>query len=429
MLLWYVLNMLKQTGRKIQNFAGSILPPDAGGAEKFFILLNSAITILMGIYLFVNPLPLSAVAEFCYYLSLAALIILVLYKRTDFTLRSPLTLSFVLFFIWAAIGLFFTLDFNNTLHDLRGHLLEYLIIFYLLVNYFNSQKRLEIISWIVIASATVFSIGAIIQYYFIEGFPFSDRLGVQAFQAMHTDYIGFVTVFAITLALNNLTANKKAPLRMFSFLCFLILCTATLLTQSRGAIIGLFTSLVFLCFNNKKFLILVVLFFLLVLLAPDLKERFNYQDLVHNERSQINRLTLEVIKEHPLTGIGFGMQIYGNKNLVDLEKLNRKLPAEYQQKKIIISPHNTLLDIAVRTGIIGAILFLNILLTTLLMLWKILRSKYNEYFRSWAICLLACLVSFLVPALFADTTFGPQVIVFYTILAMITILWRINQKE
>jgi O-antigen ligase len=163
--------------------------------------------------------------------------------------------------------------------------------------------------------------------------------------------------------------------------------------------------------------------------VPGLKERFDHKEIMHNERVKINHLTLEVIKAHPIAGIGFGMQIYGNPDLVDLEKLNSQLPAEYRQERIITSPHNTILDITVRTGIIGLVLFLNILFASLLLLWKIFKMTKNQYFKSWAICLFACFISYLIPALFADTTFGPRVIVFYTMLSMITILWNIVQNE
>jgi O-antigen ligase len=339
-----------------------------------------------------------------------------------------LTLPFILFFLWAVFGLFFTLDFKNTLHDLRGHFLEYVIVFYLLVNYFNSQKKLEIISWIVIASATIFSIGAVIQYYFIEGFPFDERLGF-TFKEMHTDYIGFITVFAITLAFNRLQNSKSITNTLLSLLCIVILSTVTLLTQSRGTLIGLFASLVILCFSNRRIIIVVIAVLILVFFLPGLKDRFDHKNIMHDERVKINRLTIEVIKAHPITGIGFGMQIYGNPDLVDLEKLNSHLPAEYRKERIVTAPHNTILDITVRTGIIGLVLFLNILLVSFLLLWKTFKITKSQYFRSWAICLFACFISYLIPALFADTTFGARVIVFYTMLAMIAILWNLAQKE
>ena len=110
-------------------------------AEKIFRILNFSIPLFMGIYLFANPLPLSAVSEFCFYLSLLILIILIAFKKTVFTLRSPLTLPFILFFLWAVFGLFFTLDFKNTLHDLRGHLLELSDCFLFISQLFQFTKE------------------------------------------------------------------------------------------------------------------------------------------------------------------------------------------------------------------------------------------------------------------------------------------------
>lgn len=409
--------------------SSNMITATGGKIEQFFAGLTFAIPLLMGIYLFFNPFPhTTAIKEFCFYLSVLVLIVLLIFKKTDFSLRSPLTLSFVLFFLWGIFGLFFTLDFNNSLHDLRAHLLNYYIIFYLLINYFNSRKKLEILSWIVISSATFFSIGAIIYFYFILGNPFSVRLGV-TFLEIHTDYIGFVTIFAISLALNKLYKSKTMAYKLLVLTCFFITLIATLLSQSRGASMGLFAALVILCFSNKKNIVFVIIMISLMFFTP-VKERLDHKEFFRDTRTKINRLGIMIIKEYPIAGIGFGMQIYGNKNLLDLEKFNSKLPPEYRQQGVIVdSPHNTIIDVTVRTGIIGLVLFLNIILTAIWMLWKILKLAKSEYFRSWIICLFACFMSFLIPAMFADTTFGQRAVVFYTILAMITILWNINEQS
>ncbi len=395
--------------------------------ETFFSVLNYAIPILMGAYILLNPLPLSAVNEICFYLSVLSLILLLVFKKTFFTLRSPLALPFLLFFLWAVLGLFFTLDFKNTLHDLRSHLLKYIIVFYLLVNYFNSPKRLEILALIAIASGTIFSIYALNVYYFIEGFPFSTRLGY-TFTVMHTDYLGFTTIFGICLSLHFLYKSKNIFYQMLLASSILIMSIATLLTQSRGSLLGFLAVLVIMCFHNKKNIIFIIITIIIIFFMP-VKERITMNTFTQDVRIKMNRLTVEVIKDYPIAGIGFGMQIYGNANLVDLRKYDSKLPVKYQGGlggMLIGSPHNTILDIAVRTGIVGLILFLYILITPLWMLWRTIKLKKGEYFKSWAICLFACFVSFMIPALFADTTFGPRVITFYTILAMITILWNIT---
>ncbi len=408
----------------------SVTHANGGKSGIFFSVLNYSIPVFMGIYLFTNPLPVASVNEFCFYLSVLALILLLVFRKTTFTLRTPLTLPFILFFLWAVFGLFFTLDFKNTLHDLRGHFLEYVIVFFLLVNYFNSPKRLKMLALIAIASATIFSIYAITVYYFIEGFPFSARLGLTFRGEMTTDYIGFITIFGICLSLHFLYKSKNIFYKILLVSCFFIMTITTLLTQSRGSLLGFLAALVILCFHNKKNIIFIIITIFIIILVPGIKERATMDGFTKDIRIKMNRLTIEAIKDHPIVGVGFGMEIYGNKNVLDLEKLNKQLPLEYQQNGVIVaSPHNTILDIAVRTGVVGLVLFLYILITSLWMLWRTLKLKKGEYFKSWAICFFACFVSYMIPALFADTTFGPRVVIFYAMLAMITILWNIVQKE
>jgi O-antigen ligase len=414
-----------------QASSSNMITVKVGKKERLFAILTFAIPLLMSIYLFFNPFPhTTAIKEFCFYLSLLALVALIIFKKSNFSLRSPLTISFFSFFLWGIFGLFFALDLTNSVHDLRAHFLKYVAIYYLLVNYFNSHKKLEILSWIVIASATIFSLGAIIDFYFIDRNPFSLRLGV-TFLEIHTDYIGFVLIFALTLTLNKLLNEKSIIIKSLMFLSSFILCLTTLLTQSKGSLIALLIAIIILSYLNKKILIFMIITTLMVIIIPGFKERINPQYIFQNERIQINVLTMEIIKAHPFTGIGFGMQIYGNQNLVDLKKVDSKLPKKYQGGVggvFIGSPHNTILDIAVRTGIVGLLLFLSIILTALWMLWQTGKSVRSEYFKSWIVCTFAAFFSFMIAALFADTTFGPQAIVFYTILAMITILWNINKQ-
>ena len=413
-------------------FSSNMIAAKEGKTEKFFAVLTYSIPLLMGVYIFFNPFPhTTAIKEFCFYISLLALITLIIFKKTNFSLRSPLTLPFALFFLWGIFGLFFALDLTNSFHDIRAHFLKYVLIYYLLVNYSNSPKKIEILSWIVIASATIFSFWSIINFYFMGGHPFSVRLGL-TFLEIPTDYIGFVLIFALTLTLNKLMHNKSILVKSILCMSSLILCLTTLLTQSRGSLIALLIAIIILSCLNKKILIFVIITILLVILIPGFKERINTQEILQNERVQMNILTMEIIKTYPITGLGFGMQIYGNKNLVNLKKFDEKLPKKYQGGvggMFIGSPHNTLLDIAVRTGIIGLILFISILLTALWMIWKTWRSAKSEYFTSWIVCAFAAFSSFMIAALFSDTTFGPQAIVFYTILAMITILWNINNEQ
>jgi hypothetical protein len=77
----------------------SIVHANKDRAEVFFSVLNFAIPVFIGTYIFLNLLPLSAVSKFCFYLSLDALIILISFKKTAFTLLLLLILPFLFFLL------------------------------------------------------------------------------------------------------------------------------------------------------------------------------------------------------------------------------------------------------------------------------------------------------------------------------------------
>ncbi len=426
---------------KLKDYFDLRLPEGAQGKDKIFFALNVLIPALMGLHLLVNPLPLNSVNEVCYYLSCAALITLLLFRKTHFSLRTPLTIGFSLFFAWAVLGLFTTLDFSNTLHDLRGYLLEYLVIFYLLVNFYNSRNRFEFLSIIVIVSAVIFSVGGMILFYCIEGNPFSTRFGESSFhfQEMYTGFMCFTTTFAAILSLRGVFHSGSITGRIAYFLCFLILSTATMLNQSRGATIGFFAALAIMLFQRKKKLLLipvtiVMIVLVTVILLPGIKDRFegdlSITALSVDPRYKIFRLAGEVIKDYPVFGIGYGGEIYRNSNLVNLEKYNERLPEKYQQKNgIVKSTHNMFLDVTIRTGLVGLGFFLLIFVTAVWMLWDIFRRRKEDFFRSWSICLFACLSSFAILALFGDALYGVQGTVLYVNLAMIGILWNLSREN
>ena len=124
---------------------------EQNSTERFFNILILSVPVLMGIFLFFNPFShTTAIKEICFYLSVFIVLILICFKKIDFSFKSPLTLPFVLFTTWAFIGLFFALYKENSIHDFYSHLLKYIAIYYIIINFFNSGKRLILLSWIMI---------------------------------------------------------------------------------------------------------------------------------------------------------------------------------------------------------------------------------------------------------------------------------------
>ncbi|MCK4468783.1 MAG: hypothetical protein KAU60_10565 [Desulfobacterales bacterium] len=184
--------------------------------EKIFKILNLSVPILMGIFIFFNPFPhTTAIKEICFYSSFFIVLILIYFKKIDFSFKSPLTLPFVLFTAWAFIGLFFALDKGNSIHDFHAHLLKYLVLYYILINSFNSRKQLVGLSWMIIVSATIFSIGEIYYFYFMLGNSFSAKL-VTGLTEIPVNWVGFITVTAAIFSLHHIITSNNLQIKIIS---------------------------------------------------------------------------------------------------------------------------------------------------------------------------------------------------------------------
>ena len=104
--------------------------------SKLFEILNQSVIVLMGIFIFFNPFPhTTAIQEISFYLSVAIVLVLVVSKKTEFSLITPLSLPFKFFVFWAFIGIFFALNKKNTINDFYAHLIKYIICYYIIVNF------------------------------------------------------------------------------------------------------------------------------------------------------------------------------------------------------------------------------------------------------------------------------------------------------
>jgi O-antigen ligase len=264
-----------------------------------------------------------------------------------------------------------------------------------------------------------------IYFYLVLGNALSTRYG---FTEMSINYTGFVTVFAILISIHQFTRETKLYRKAVLLVCLLGTFTATLLTQTRGAIIAMALSLIILfiitIISNKKVLILSSLALLImigtIIVVPDLRNRFNIDLILDNERLAMNRLYMEVVRDYPIAGTGFGMQILQDKKF--LNAYNARVPVRYRQERPLVPTHNLLMDITVRLGLVGLLLYLYIIFAFFRMSWRTIKYGKDDFIEGWGVCLMISLLSVLIQGMFADASFGPQLVVFYTILVMMTIL-------
>jgi len=389
---------------------------------------EAVIRVLAGVLAALIPFPkTTAVMEISFYGAVILVLLSMRDRRFSFSLESPLAVPFALFAIWSLVGVWFSLDRENSITDLYGHLIKYLALYYLWVSLFDSENGLVVLSRILIASATVFSIAAIISYYILSGHAWHERLGEPAVLGITSDYIGFFTLASLLLSLRLLQDRMPTYSKALLAVGAASIVTATVLTQSRATLLAAFAStLVLLGARGKAWVVACMALFGMAILFTPLGDRFSLEQFKRNERVGLYWTTVEVIKSHPWIGIGFGMQIYGNERLLDLNHYNARIPIQHQQQALIRSPHNTFLDVTVRTGVIGLVLFLSVLAAYIRMGWRVVRHAQSASIRTWGLCLFAVFLSITVQGLFSDGMFGPQALSLYVNFAMMTILWRVN---
>jgi len=395
---------------------------------QIFQWLNKGVPVLIGIFIFFNPFPhITAIKEICYYLSVSIVIILFSFKKNDISFESPFLIPVGLFFIWTFLGLFFAIDKNNSIHDFYAHFIRYILIYYLLINYFKSKKNLIDLSWIIIVSSSIFSVGALYYYYFILEKTLSQRF--TGFNQVPINVIGIMTAFSAILCINNFLNDTKLFRKLIFIICFFLAVFLIALSQTLSTFIAMCLAIIIIFSNNKKMLIAVLTALLIIFILTPLKDRIvsHYNRPLIGLRVSINYTTFEVIKEYPIMGIGFGMETFGKD--LDLKKYRERVPEKYRENYIYNDPHNMFFDIAVRLGIIGFVLFFYVIFVFFKMCWDIIKYGNDDFIKNWGRCLAAAFFSFLFIGFFHPVFSHKPETILCAMFSMLTIVRRLDNER
>lgn len=397
------------------------------------IWLDHAVVALVAVFVFVIPFHFNtATQEISFYTALAIAIGLIAFKKNPFSLKSPLSLPFALFVAWAFIGLFFALNRSNSIHDFYGHLVKYILLFYLIVTFFGTKERFLLLVRVFIASTAVFSAGLMIYFYLILGNPLSERL---LDVKIPVNILSVVLVFPVILAANESFRTKSLGVRALLLLSISVIATAVFLTGSRYSVVVMLLSLVVLMINHGKRAAFLVLVIAAAIAFFPVKSRLLTGDLVDSVKKDprlfLSNPFIEMIKDHPVTGIGFGMDTYANKRLV--KRYNARLDPDSRLDERWLSsfyyPHSIYVDVAARLGIVGLLIFFYLIFRYFRTGWAIARHSRDEFLRRWSICLMVAFFALLVIGVFESYLGFTISVVLYIQCAMMVALWRLYREE
>ncbi len=392
--------------------------------ERIFSFLLATVPVLLGMYVFLMPIPhATTIKEICYYLAAVLVLVLVYSKRIFLPRRTPLALPLLFFLSWCVVGLFFAINRENSLHDLYAHFLKYIFLYFMLVIFFSSTRKLSILSRAIVVSSVILFLGCLYYYYGVLGRPLTERYGL-GFRELPTNQAGILALFAVSLGVLNISQAKDWGEKLFFSCCILPALAIILLAQTRSVLLALLVSVVVVFSSKKRLLLGILLLVGLVVAVSPVAERFK-TNLSGIHRVKMGLIAWEVVKDYPLTGIGFGMRTFGYN--LDLPSYNAKLPEKFQGQEIVPDPHNMYTDIAVRTGIPGLLFFCWFIFTFFRMGRVLRRDGASGEIMRWSAAVFASGLSFFVIGFFEPVFSHYSESILCLILAMGTILWRIRE--
>lgn len=180
-------------------------------------------------------------------------------------------------------------------------------------------------------------------------------------------------------------ANLSRRLRVFVTLSLILYFFSIFLTLTRGVWISIFVSalIMFSLISMRKalyvFLCALILLFSMVVFSPALRNRLNPETSQASSSERINllKVNLQMWKEYPLLGIGYGENMRRNREYWDRPEWN--MPKNY----ITSHAHNQYINVLSTTGIFGLFFFLWFFLYFIVLNYKLLKKvnlQENKFF-------------------------------------------------
>jgi putative inorganic carbon (HCO3(-)) transporter len=290
--------------------------------------------------------------------------------KTFYAEEKILFRGIVLLFIGALLSTLFSADLRTSLGALKGWFVDPLLFFLVYIEVIRKPEEVRKTIEAYIFSAAVVALIAL-GYILFGKFTFDGRLSAfypsPNYLAM---YLAPAFLFSINLQAKGLSFNAAL------ILLFLVL----FLTRSAGTMFAIVIALGCMAWKRRKGRaayfalhkkrVIAILIFLLVISVSLAWQKYELISNPDGRSSWSSRLmiwntSLEILKDHPLVGIGpgtFQEQYLNYQNRFSVPYLEWAVP----------QPHDTLLAFYLQTGLIGLVGFL------LLLLWLGKRARTDE---------------------------------------------------
>jgi O-antigen ligase len=340
--------------------------------------------------------------------------------KHDRALRFPLLLPMAAFYLASVLASVTATDPWMSFMDLRNIFEP--AFFFVLVNHLSGEARATAFSHILIAAASLMAAYGLTQSM-AEGAAFR----VHGTMSIYMTFAGILMLSALVVLAQLLFRPRDQW--FWGLVGALGLLTAALvMTHTRGAWIGFAAGVaLLLCCRQKRFLlVLPVVAVVVFLVAPDavrsrIRSIVDPQDVTARERLYMWDSGLQIIRDHPWTGVG----INGVKGIY----YDYKHPNAVRDQRAHL--HSNLFQIAAERGLIGVTCWVWIWLAFYRQAWQIFRGLGPGNPRASALVVgsIASVTGFHLAGLF-EYTFGDSEVIMlvYFLMALPYVVSGVDRK-
>ncbi len=323
--------------------------------------------------------------------------------------KTAINVPLLLLFILTCLSIFYSVDPGDTFRGGMLRLLSFSFVFLILSCELKDRVHIGRVIFSCVAGLLLASIDGIQQVLtakdFIRGYSPVINFGLVRATASFSDanslgiYLSALAPFILGLTLYYFKGKKKIT---FILINLIVLC-GILLTYSRPTFLAIYVILLFFSIVKKdRFLIigLLILTFAFPFLLPrsikDWARQVNYNPLrfmCNDDRIAIYRNSLNMIKDHPVRGVGANVFMKNYSKYKESPEYNNIVTSDYHYA------HNNFLHIAGELGLSGLAIFIWLLYKVFKECANIYKRLRDRFLKIALLSSVACLIAFLVNGL------------------------------
>lgn len=350
-----------------------------------------------------------------------------LLKKEPIFIKTAINIPLLLLLAISFLSIFNSIDYSDSLKGGILRLLRYVFILLIVREELKDERHLAKIIYSIVAGALLVSLDGVWQVLtgrdFVRGYSPVINIGLMRATASFKDpnTLGiYISAFAPLIFGLTLYYFKEKKKMMMVFISLIVLAGA-LLTYSRPTLLAIYVALFFLgaVRKNKALVIFLVIFtfispFILPRSVKDWAKEVDYNPLrffCNDDRIAIYRNSLNMIKQHPLLGVGVNNYMKVYKDYKESPEYRNIVTSDY------IYAHNNFLHMAAEIGLAGLGIFIWLLYKLFRQCRDIYKKLNSNYFKIISLSFSACLIAFLVNGLTESSLYYSRVAIIFWYLA------------